>query len=54
MPPESEQPQPPSPPRAPRDYRPDLRPMLIVLAVFIAIVVGWLLVSPLILPAPAR
>jgi hypothetical protein len=50
MPPDSEQPQPPTPPRAPRDYRPDLRPMLILGVVLIAVVVAWMVLSPLILP----
>jgi hypothetical protein len=40
----------PEPPRSPRDYRPDLRPMLILLGVLIVIVVGWIAVSPVILP----
>jgi hypothetical protein len=40
----------PQRPRPPRDYRPDLRPMLILGGVLVLIVVGWLLVSPLILP----
>jgi hypothetical protein len=38
------------PPRPPRDYRPDLRPMLVLGGLLVVIVVGWLLVSPLILP----
>jgi hypothetical protein len=41
---------PPQPPRPPRDYRPDLRPMLVLGGLLVVIVVGWLLVSPLILP----
>lgn len=40
--------------RGPRDYRPDLRPMLIVVAVLILVVGGWIALSPLILPPPAR
>jgi hypothetical protein len=40
----------PPPPRQPRDYRPDLRPMLILGGLLVIIVVGWLLISPLILP----
>lgn len=40
--------------RSPRDYRPDLRPMLIVLAMLVLVVGGWIVLSPLILPAPAR
>jgi len=39
--------------RKPGDYRPDLRPMLIVFALIAAVVIGWILLSPLILP-PAR
>ena len=42
------------PRRSPRDYRPDLRPMLIVLALLILVVGGWIVLSPLILPPPAR
>jgi hypothetical protein len=42
-----------SPRRSPGDYRPDLRPMLILGAVLVAVVLGWLILSPLILP-PAR
>ena len=41
----------PDPPRSPRDYRPDLRPMAIVLALLVLVIVGWLVLSPLILPA---
>ncbi|MGH2446705.1 MAG: hypothetical protein ACRDGD_11825 [Candidatus Limnocylindria bacterium] len=40
--------------RQPRDYRPDLRPMLILLVLLVAVVVGWLILSPLILPDSAR
>lgn len=36
--------------RSPQDYRPDLRPMLILLGLLIAVVLGWLVLSPLILP----
>ena len=38
--------------REPRDYRPDLRPMAILAAIIVLIVVAWLILSPLILPAP--
>jgi hypothetical protein len=50
-----EPPPPPRPPepRPPSSYRPDLRPMLILLGLLVAVVVGWLLLGPLILP-PAR
>ena len=40
--------------RSPRDYRPDLRPMLILGGLLVLVIVGWILLSPLILPAPAR
>ncbi|HSK94271.1 MAG TPA: hypothetical protein VLA76_09470 [Candidatus Angelobacter sp.] len=41
----------PDQPREPRDYRPDLRPMLILVGLLVAVVAAWLLLSPLILPA---
>jgi hypothetical protein len=41
----------PRPPRRPQDYRPDLRPMIILAVLLALVVVGWLLLSPLILPA---
>jgi len=44
---------PPAPPRGPGDYRPDLRPMLIVVALLAAVILGWILISPLILPPAA-
>jgi hypothetical protein len=37
--------------RSPRDYRPDLRPMLILVALLFTVIVAWLFLSPLILPA---
>jgi hypothetical protein len=40
--------------RSPRDYRPDLRPILILGGLLALVIVGWILLSPLILPAPAR
>jgi hypothetical protein len=41
----------PRPPRrSPGDYRPDLRPMLILAALLAAVVIGWMLLSPLVLP----
>ena len=41
----------PCPPRRPPgDYRPDLRPMLILVAVLAVVVIGWILLSPLLLP----
>jgi hypothetical protein len=41
----------PRPPRRPQDYRPDLRPMIILAVLLGLVVVGWVLLSPLILPA---
>jgi hypothetical protein len=38
------------PGRAPGDYRPDLRPILILGGLLVAVVIAWLLLSPLILP----
>jgi hypothetical protein len=41
----------PRPPRRPpSDYRPDLRPMLILIALLALVVAAWILISPLILP----
>ena len=43
---------PPRPrPRPPSDYRPDLRPMLILGGLLLAVIVGWIILSPIILPA---
>ena len=39
------------PPRGPGDYRPDVRPLLLVVILMVAVVVGWVLLSPVILPA---
>jgi hypothetical protein len=36
--------------RSPGDYRPDLRPMLILVALLVVVVAAWILLSPLILP----
>jgi hypothetical protein len=41
---------PPSPQKSPRDYRPDLRPMLILAGLLVAVIIGWLLLSDAILP----
>lgn len=38
------------PRRSPGDYRPDLRPMLVLGGLILAVVIGWILLSPLILP----
>ncbi len=41
----------PRPPRrSPGDYRPDLRPMIILGGLILAVIVAWLVLSPLILP----
>jgi hypothetical protein len=37
--------------RSPGDYRPDLRPVVILVILLAVVVVGWLVLSPLILPA---
>ena len=44
----ADEPQPPR--RPPSDYRPDLRPMLILAALLMVVVVAWILLSPVILP----
>ena len=36
--------------RHPSEYRPDLRPMLILGTIIVAVVLGWILLGPLILP----
>jgi hypothetical protein len=33
-------------------YRPDLRPMAILIGMLVVILVGWIVLSPLILPQP--
>ena len=40
-----------TPPRQPRDYRPDLRPMIVLVAAIALVILGWLFLSPLVLPA---
>jgi hypothetical protein len=40
----------PPPRRSPGDYRPDLRPMIILGVLLVAVVIAWLILSPLILP----
>ena len=42
------------PPRRPSDYRPDLRPMVVLLVVLVVVVAGWILLSPIVLPSTAR
>jgi hypothetical protein len=55
MPPEPDPPAPERPPRPPQrppsDYRPDLRPMLILAGLLLVVVVGWIILSSTILPA---
>jgi len=42
---------PAGPPRKrPSDYRPDLRPMIVLGALLVAVIVAWVILSPLILP----
>lgn len=43
-------PLPPPPRRSPGDYRPDLRPMLILAGLLVAVIIGWILLSDAILP----
>ena len=50
MAPQPRPPRSPLEPREPREYRPDLRPLLLVGFLLVAVVLGWLLLSPLILP----
>jgi hypothetical protein len=45
------QPDAPPPRRGPSDYRPDLRPMLILAGLLVCVILGWLLLGPLILPS---
>jgi hypothetical protein len=40
----------PQPRRSPGDYRPDLRPMLLLAALLVGVVIGWIVLSPVILP----
>ena len=37
-------------PRRPQDYRPDLRPMIILFVLLALVVIAWILLSPIILP----
>ena len=46
---------PPRPVRKPpSSYRPDLRPMLILAGVLLGVILGWMVLSPLILPPTVR
>ncbi len=42
------------PPRRPPDYRPDLRPIILLGLLLVLVVAGWILLSPIVLPSPAR
>lgn len=42
--------EPPPPRKQPGDYRPDLRPMLILGGLLVLVIVAWVVLSPLILP----
>jgi hypothetical protein len=44
---------PPPAPKGPGDYRPDIRPMLILVVLLVAVIVAWVALSPLILPGPS-
>jgi hypothetical protein len=45
----------PGPPfKPPTDYRPDLRPMLILAGMLVLVVIGWIFLSGLILPPAVR
>jgi len=44
--------EPPPPRRSPGDYKPDLRPILILAGLLVAVLIGWIVLSPLVLPAP--
>ena len=41
----------PPPRRSPGEYRPDLRPMLVLVVLLVVVVAAWVFLSPLILPA---
>jgi hypothetical protein len=42
-----------SPGKPPSAYRPDLRPMLILIGMLVVVVAGWIILSPRILPSPS-
>lgn len=50
---EPEAPPPAGASRSPREYRPDLRPMLILAGLLVLVFAAWLFLGPMILP-PAR
>jgi hypothetical protein len=47
-------PRPRRPNRPPSSYRPDLRPMLILAGMLLVVVIGWIILSPMILPPAVR
>ena len=47
-------PTPQAPRKPPSAYRPDLRPMLILATMLVLVVIGWIVLSPLILPPAVR
>ncbi|HET7583203.1 MAG TPA: hypothetical protein VFL75_10705 [Candidatus Limnocylindria bacterium] len=40
--------------RPPSAYKPDLRPILILVGLLLAVIIGWILLSPVILPPAVR
>jgi hypothetical protein len=42
---------PPPPRRSPGDYRPDLRPILILAGLLLVVLLGWILLSKIVLPS---
>jgi len=40
--------------KPPSEYRPDLRPILILAGTLLLVIVGWILLSPVILPSTVR
>jgi hypothetical protein len=40
--------------RPPSAYKPDLRPILILVGLLLAVIIGWMLLSPVILPPAVR
>jgi hypothetical protein len=60
-PPPAEGSPPPQPPqlrqpggKPPSAYRPDLRPMLVLAGLLVLVILGWIVLSPLILPPAVR
>jgi hypothetical protein len=53
-PPDAEPPPRHAPRKAPTEYRPDLRPILLLAGTLLLVVVGWIVLSPVILPPTVR